>query len=823
MAVSIGPKIGLEGEAGYRKSLENIIQQQKTLNAEMKETTSAFDKNATAQDKARAKAENLSKQIDAQKTRVEKLKDMVEKSTEKYGEADTRTLKWKEALANANTELNQMEAELQKVNAEINPSVWEKIGTAISDAGKKMQDFGDKMKSVGDNMTKYVTAPITGAAAAAVASFKNLDSGYDTIIKKTGATGDAYEDLKEQANDLYTTMNESMDDVGAAIGEVNTRFGLTGDAAEAAARQFLEFAKVNDTDVSSSIDTVQNALAAFNMDADDAGNLLDVLTATAQKTGASTDKMASTVVQNATAFQQMGLDIYQAVDFMGQFETAGADSESVLSGMKRALKSATEEGIPFDQALADLEDTIVNGTDDMDGLSAAYDLFGKSGAAVYEAVKNGQISFTDFASSADVLNEALGRTEETYNATLDPMDEFGIALNNAKVAGAEIGTTLLSIAVPAIKKLSSGIQKLSSWWQKLDDKQKKTIVTVAGIVAAIGPVISIIGTVVTAVGGVVGAIGGISTAIAAAGGLIPAITAVVAAAAPVIGIIAGIVAAIAIVIVVVKNWGKITEWFKGVWESATSWVSEKAQAVKDAVSNAWNNVKTKTTETWNNIKSKTSEAWNDIKAKVQENGGGIKGILTTAAQGYKQVWTNAFNTIDSITGGKLSEAYAKVQSKMEAIKSSFTTKLDAAKTAVKNAIDKIKSFFNFSWSLPKLKMPHFTITGEFSLKPPSVPKISVEWYKKAYGQPMMFNSPTVLATSSGLKGFGDGSGGEIVIGQSMMYSMIRGAVSDAMGDTYNNDINIVVNAAPGQDAEEIANIVSEKINEAVYARRAVFA
>ena len=229
MAVSIGPKIGLEGEAEYRKSLQNVIQQQKTLAAEMKETTSAFDKNATAQDKARAKAENLSKQIDAQKTRVEKLKDMVEKSAEKYGEADTRTLKWKEALANANTELNQMEAELQKVNAEINPSVWENISSAINSAGEKMKAFGEKAKSVGDNMTKYVTAPITAAAAAAVASFKNLDSGYDTIIKKTGATGDAYEDLKEQANDLYTTMNVSLDDIGAAIGEVNTRFGLTGE------------------------------------------------------------------------------------------------------------------------------------------------------------------------------------------------------------------------------------------------------------------------------------------------------------------------------------------------------------------------------------------------------------------------------------------------------------------------------------------------------------------------------------------------------------------------------------------------------------------
>ena len=111
MAVNIGPKIGIDGEAEYRKQLQNIIQQQKTLKAEMQETASGFDKNTTAMEKAKAKAENLNKQIELQKTRVEEAKKMVEQSTEKYGEADSRTQKWKEALANASTELNNLQKE----------------------------------------------------------------------------------------------------------------------------------------------------------------------------------------------------------------------------------------------------------------------------------------------------------------------------------------------------------------------------------------------------------------------------------------------------------------------------------------------------------------------------------------------------------------------------------------------------------------------------------------------------------------------------------------------------------------------------------------
>lgn len=805
MAENIGPKIGLQGEKEFKKEITNVTTATKAYKAEVDALTSSFDKSTTAQEKVKKKREALTTAIEKQKAKVDQLKDAIDKA-ESSGSASENTInKAKTALANAETQLNNMQNELNDL-----PSSLTVVGQQWENVGSKITSVGDKIAGFGDSWTKNVTGPIAATATAAVAAFSSLDKGYDTIINKTGATGDALTDLKEQATDIYTSMNVSMDEVGAAIGEVNTRFGLAGDEAETAARAFLEFAHVNGTDVSNSVDVVQNALAAFNMDVSDAGTLLDVLTHTGQATGASVDKMATTVVQNATAFQQMGMDIYEAVAFMGQFETAGADSESVLSGLKRALKSATEEGIPFDQALADLESTILDGTDGMDGLSAAYDLFGKSGAAVYQAVSNGQISFTDFAASADILDSSLGAVSNTYEATIDPIDEFKIAMNNAKVAGASVGSSLLTMVTPAIEKLSEIIGNVTEWWNGLDETQQKNIATIAGIVAVVGPVLAIGGRVVSTIGTIVS---GVGTAITVIGTIGPIITGtVLPAILPALPIILGIAAAIAAVILIVKNWGAITEWFSNAWDTATTWVSEKATAIKEGISSAWDNVKTKTSETWNNIKS-----------SVAANGGGIQGILATAAQGYVSLWSGAFTSIDNLTGGKLSAALSTVQSKLESIKSAFTDKLNAAKTAVQTAIDKIKSIFNFNWSLPTLKLPHFSITGSFSLNPPSVPHLSIEWYKKAYGQPMMFTSPTVLATAGGLKGFGDGSGAEIVIGQSMMYSMIRDAVSDSGASTYNNDIDIVVNAAPGQSAEEIAEMVSLKINQAVYARRAVFA
>ena len=113
MARDIGPRIGIEGEAEYRREINDIIQQAKTLDAEMRSVASAFDEEADAQKRNKAVSEQLAKQIDVQKQRVKLLADMAEKSAKATGETSTETLKWKEALANAKAKLNELENGLE--------------------------------------------------------------------------------------------------------------------------------------------------------------------------------------------------------------------------------------------------------------------------------------------------------------------------------------------------------------------------------------------------------------------------------------------------------------------------------------------------------------------------------------------------------------------------------------------------------------------------------------------------------------------------------------------------------------------------------------
>ena len=300
----------------------------------------------------------------------------------------------------------------------------QKAGSA---AGSSMlKSLGDKMSGAGTTMTKYMTGPVTAVGAAAGHAWKEVDTGLDTIVKKTGASGEALEEMRTSLNNITTSIPVDFDTAGAAIGEVNTRFGLTGQELEDLSAQFVKFAKLNDTDVVSSVDSVQKALSAYGLGADEAGALLDRLNKTSQETGVGVDTLTTGLIQNGTALQELGLDIDQSVALMGELEKSGANGETVMQGLRKALKSAAKDGKPLNEALVELQDAIENGTDDMDGLTKAYEVFGKSGDQIYGAVKNGSLDFRNLGEEA---SDAAGSVSDTFDETLSPMDEWTMTLN----------------------------------------------------------------------------------------------------------------------------------------------------------------------------------------------------------------------------------------------------------------------------------------------------------------------------------------------------------------------------------------------------------
>lgn len=158
-------------------------------------------------------------------------------------------------------------------------------------------------------------------------------------------------------------------------------------------------------------------------------------------------------------------------------------------------------------------------------------------------------------------------------------------------------------------------------------------------------------------------------------------------------------------------------------------------------------------------------------------------------------------------GIALYQNWDTVKAKATELWNNITTTFENIKQTVIGAVEKIKGAFNFSWSLPPIKLPHFSVSGG---EPPwglmgkgSLPRISVDWYKKAYQNPVMFKSPTVLPTSSGLKGFGDGNGSELVIGM----NKLRELVATSSGPTFN------IYTQPGMDEKAVANAVALRLDK----------
>ena len=205
-----------------------------------------------------------------------------------------------------------------------------------------------------------------------------------------------------------------------------------------------------------------------------------------------------------------------------------------------------------------------------------------------------------------------------------------------------------------------------------------------------------------------------------------------------------------------------------VWNAIKTAVSTVLNAIKSVVSTVWNAIKSTVSTVVNGIKSTISTGFNAAKEKVTSAVNGIKEKISSGFESAKEKVTTVVNGIKEKISSGFSAAKEKVTSIFDSIKEKIKGAMDAAKEAVSNAIEKIKSKMHFHWSLPKLKMPHISISGKFSLNPPSAPHFSISWHRKAMENPWLFTAPTVAM------GFGE-AGDEMVYGRDNLMRDIREA------------------------------------------------
>ena len=703
-------------------------------------------------------------------------------------------------------EIDETEQKLEGLEDE-----YKKFGSVqaqqVAAAGEKIKDIGGKVTDVGTGLSTHVTAPLVAVGAASTAAFQEVDAGLDIITEKTGASGEALADMQQSAKDLATEIPTDFETAGSAIGEVNTRFGLTGDALKDLSGQFIQFASLNDTDVSTSVDNVSRVLGAFGEDTSTAGNLLDALNKTGQNTGVSMDSLAQDLQKNAAQFKEMGLTSEQAAGFLGQVEMSGLDTSTAMTGLKTAMKNATKDGQTLDQALKGFSDTMKGNGTETEKLQAAYDLFGsKGGAAIYNALK---------------------------------------------IVGADIGESLMEVLGPVLQELANVLRDVAQWWEGLPAPMQQFIIKAALVAAAVGPILVAVGKIITSVGSIMTLAPKIVSIASTIGGGLKVLWGILAANP--IGIVITIIAALVAAFIYLWNtsdsfrqfwidlwegiktvvstvvqavvgfftetipaaFSSFAEFLSGLWQGiqttiqtvwtaistffTTIWTGIQTVAttiwtaistffqtimttIQTVITTIWNAIKTVVTTVINAIKTVITTVFNTIKTTITTILNGIKTAFTTIWNGIKTAVTNVINGIKTTITNGLNAAKNTVSSVLGAIKSKFSSIWEGVKSIVSGAIEKIKGFMHFEWSLPHLKLPHFTISGKFNLNPPSVPHLGVDWYKKAYDTGMILNSPTIFGASGNhLLGGGDGNGGEVVVGEDTLQGWIAAAVAAGGG------------------------------------------
>lgn len=694
---------------------------------------------------------------------------------------------------------------------------------SLDKASKKVEGVGKKIEGIGKSLTKNLTVPIVTAAGVAVSKFAEVDKTMTLTNQTMGNTAEEADLLNKAMQDAAANSTFGMNE--AATASLNfARAGLEATEAADALAPAMNLAAGEGGD----LDMVSAGLVAtINGFGDSFGNAehyADIFANACNNSALDVDGLSEAMSTAAPIFNAAGYTVQDAALYMGVMANAGIDASeaanSLKTGMARLISPAKEGaewmeqlGIEVTNADGTMKDSVTIqrelhdafGTlSESEQIAAASAIFGKNQMSKWLALIN------TAPSDVEALNTSLeqeGTTAEMANAM---MGGFGGSIEKLKSSLDVLMTSLGQLAAqyltPVIEKVQGAIDKFMA----LDDETKEHIIKIAGIVAAVGPVLIIIGKVVTGIGSI----------ISIASGLIAAITAI---SAPVLAVIAVITAVIAIGVLLYKNWDTIKEKASELGEE----LKRRFEVIKLAVTMTWDAIKEKTSEAFNAIKDKiansqigqaasavwdamkktATDSFSAIKRAYDEHGGGLKGAVSATMEAVKQYYSAGYNFIDNLTGGKLS-----------AIRDKVSSTFDSIKERVRSAIDYIKGLFNFNWSLPHIELPHFSVSGRFSLNPPQIPQFSVQWYKKAMSDAYMLNGATIFGANGGQLLGGGEAGSEMIIGTNKLMSMIAQAKGGTT--TYNNQF--VINGAD-RDPQELAQEISYYLDMELQRTSGVFA
>ncbi len=487
------------------KALKDIDNQSKSLQEELKKVNNDLKFNPSNTELLSQKQELLKQKVSQTSDRLKVLKSSQKEVQEQFDKGEIT----QEQFRQFQREIVETESKLKhfKNQAKDFGSVFQQ---QMERAGKKVSEVGSKVEGAGKKLSSTVTTGVVATATASIAAFNTVDEGYDNVAKATGATGDALKGLQSSYEEVYGSMNVEAGVAGQAVGDLNTRFGFTGQVLTNASKDFLKFAEINNTDVTTAIKDVSRYMGDASIPANEYSSVLDILTKSSQASGIAVDKLAEDCTKYGAPMRNLGLTTKESVAIFSTWEKAGVNTEIAFSGMKKAIGTWGKQGKDATTEFKKTLKAIQECPDKAKATSEAIAVFGqKAGPDLADAIQGGRFSYEDFMK---IIGDSKDTVKNTFEATEDPIDKCKADLNKLKLSGAELGATFIETLKPAIDKITAIVSKLSEKFKSLSPTQQKLITNILSVAAVVGPILLVIGKFATAIGSIISICGKLGTA-----------------------------------------------------------------------------------------------------------------------------------------------------------------------------------------------------------------------------------------------------------------------------------------------------------------------
>ena len=325
-----------------------------------------------------------------------------------------------------------------------------------------------------------LTAAIGGATALGLAAFKaggDLDAAYDTLLIKTGASGEALEGLQSTFRAVFESVPTQAEPAANVLSLLYNRLNLTGEGAQTAASQILEMSRMMGTDATAAADSYTRMIKDAGLSSEEASDMLDKIFVASQKSGIGLDRLMGLAVQFGGPMRQLGFTVDDTVALLSKWEAEGVNTELVMGSLRIAIGKFADEGKPLRESLMDTFDAIKNNEDATAALAKGMEVFGaRAGADMTAAIREGRFEIEDMLA---VLGDADGAIMSTSSQTMDWGEKLTLLKNKASTALAPIGMKLMDLAAILVDKAGPGLEWLT---RILDQHVAPAVDKVVGVI-----------------------------------------------------------------------------------------------------------------------------------------------------------------------------------------------------------------------------------------------------------------------------------------------------------------------------------------------------